>query len=575
VYLNQLFRSFRPLLNPIGFGIGDFVLLGITILLAGLVLLRAVLWPHLAKIAGHPRLAIASLAGLVLLLRLALLGTSPAPTPSGADDFSYIVLGDTLRHFRMANATHPFHQFFEAVFVLQQPTYSSIYPLGQGLVLALGRILFGSFWAGVLLSVAAFCALCFWMLRGWTSPRWAFVGALLAIIQFGPLNQWTNSYWGGAVSACAGCLVFGALPRIDQAIRQQNRWIRNAVLLGIGLALQLLTRPFECILLLICVLLYWVLTSRTHLRSGTLAKVSLVAALAFLPAGGLTLIHNRAVTGSWTTLPYMLSRYQYGVPTTFTWQRDPIPHRALTPEQDLDYRAQAAIHGSGTDSLKGYLARLGYRLRYLRFFALAPLYLGLLFFLPSLRQAKWIWATATITLFLAGTNFYPYFFPHYIAAVAAVFLLVLVKGLENLYQLRPWAASMLCVLCGAHFLFWYGIHLSGSENLLPAAAYETWDYINFGDPEGRIAVNKTLAGSPGNQLVFVRYSPRHRFQEWIGNAANIDRAKVVWAWDLGAEENEKLIRYFPARKCWLLEPDARPPKLGVYASNTNPFESVQ
>ncbi len=575
VYLNQLFRSFRPLLNPIGFGAGDFVLLGFTVLIAALLLLRAVIWPYLAKIAERPRLAMASLAGLAVLLRLALLWTSPIPTPSGADDFSYVLLGDTLRHFRMANAAHPLHQFFEAVFVLQQPTYSSIYPLGQGLVLALGRILFGSFWAGVLLSVAAFCALCFWMLRGWTSPRWALIGALLAIIQFGPLNQWTNSYWGGAVSACAGCLVFGALPRIGQAVRQRGRWRRNAVLLGTGLALQLLTRPFECLLLLICVVLYWVPMLRNRLQRGALINALLVAVVAFFPAIALTLIQNRSVTGSWVTLPYMLSRYQYGVPTTFTWQPNPVPHRALTPEQDLDYRAQAAIHGSGTDSLGNYLARLAYRLRYLRFFALAPLYLAFLFFLPSLRQAKWIWAAATVALFLAGTNFYPYFFPHYIAAVSSVVLLILVKGLENLNALRPWAARLLCVLCGAQFLFWYGIHFSGSDNLLAAAAYETWDYINFGDPEGRIAVNKALANSPGPQLVFVRYSPRHRFEEWIGNAADIDASKVVWALDLGAEENEKLIRYFSARKCWLFEPDVQPPKLGAYAHTANPFESVQ
>ncbi len=568
MYLNQLFRSFRPLLNPIGFGVADFVLLAMTIVMAAVLLLRAVCWPYLQKIAERPWSAILSLGGLAVLLRLALLPTSPAPTPSGADDFSYILLGDTLRHLRMANATHPLHQFFETVFVLQQPTYGSIYPLGQGLVLALGRILFGSFWAGVLLSIAALCALSYWMLRGWTRPRWAFLGALLATVQFGPLNQWTNSYWGGTVSACAGCLVFGALPRIE---RQDHR-MRNAVLLGIGFALQLLTRPFECVLLLVCALLYLI---PVLFKDSQVGKALIVAALVSLTAAGLTLIQNNSVTGSWTTLPYALSRYQYGVPTTFTFQANPTPHRALTPEQELDYRAQAAIHGPAKDSIKSYVVRLIYRMRYLRFFALAPLYLAFLFFLPNLREPKWIWATATVAIFLAGTNFYPYFFPHYIAAVSAVFVLILVRGLENLNALRPWAARMLCILCGAHFLFWYGIHFSGSQNLLPAVAYETWDYINFGDPQGRIAVNQRLANSAGPQLVFVRYSPRHRFQEWVGNGADIDGSKIVWARDLGAEENKKLIRYFPARKCWLLEPDVQPPKLASYASSADSFESVQ
>ncbi len=550
MFFPQLFRSFRPLHNPIGFGGSDFVLLALAILLAACLLLRAFLLPYVRRLAARPPIAMAAVAALALLLRLALLPIAPIPTPSGADDFSYLLLADTLRHLRFANAPHVLHQFFEAVFVLQQPTYSSIYPLGQGCALALGQIFFGGFWAGVLLSTAAFCALCYWMLCGWTSRGWAFLGALLAIVQFGPLNQWTNSYWGGAVSACAGCLVFGALPRISAARKGP------ALLLGLGLALQLLTRPVEFVLLAICVVLYFLFYHRRQLL-----HTVVLAALPLLPAMGLTLLQNKSVTGSWTTLPYMLSRYQYGVPTTFTFQPNPVPHLPLTPEQDLDYRAQAAIHGPPTDSPEDYFARLGFRLRYLRFFVLAPLYFALLFFLPSLRQAKWFWVAATLALFLAGTNFYPYFFPHYIAAVASLCLLMVVKGLESLNTLSPRAATLLLALCGAQFLFWYGIHLSGNDSLLSASAYESWDFLNSSDPEGRRTVNQTLARQPGQQLVFVRYSPQHRFSEWIGNRADIDRSKVVWAHDLGPSENEKLIHYFASRKCWLLEPDIYPPTL--------------
>src|SRR5262249_55231286 len=151
-------------------------------------------------------------------------------------DFSYLLLADTLLHFRLANPPHPLHPFFEAIFVQQEPSYGSIFPIGQGVVLALGRAIFGHPWAGVLVSVGAFCALCYWMLRAWTTPGWALVGGLLAAIEFGPLNQWTNTYWGGAVSASAGCLVFGALPRLRQGGR-----LRDKVLLGLGLGLQLLT----------------------------------------------------------------------------------------------------------------------------------------------------------------------------------------------------------------------------------------------------------------------------------------------------------------------------------------------
>jgi hypothetical protein len=124
------------------------------------------------------------------------------------------------------------------------------------------------------------------------------------------------------------------------------------------------------------------------------------------------------------------------------------------------------------------------------------------------------------------------------------------------------AARLLVFLCAAHFLFWYGIHLFGSDNVLLAMGRnETWDFINYGDSEGRISINQRLAEVPGQQLVFVRYGPQHVFREWVHNAADIDSAPVVWALDLGADEDQKLMRYYPNRAVWLVEPDARPPRL--------------
>jgi hypothetical protein len=518
--------------NPIGFGASDFVFLALAILMCGLLAARALVVPYARKIADNTPMCMALLFLLAVGLRLLLL---QPPIPSGADDFSYILLGDTLRHLRLANPPHALHQFFEAVFVLQQPTYSSIYPLGQGLVLALGWMTLQSFWAGVLISGGAFCALCYWMLRGWVSPLWALLGGLLAVIQFGPLSPWMNSYWGGYVSACAGCLVFGSLPR------------KAPVLLGIGLGLQILTRPFEALFLALIVAAY----RRFQWRA--LAVVA--GALA------LTLFQNKAVTHSWTTLPYMLSRFQYGVPTTFTFQPKPIPHVPLTPEQDLDYRAQSAIHDAG-----GYWERLTYRFRYLRFFMLPPLFFAVIW----LRR-QYLWAAGTVLLFALGTSFYPYFFPHYVAAIACLFLLLCVAGLERLSRE---AQTYIVVLCGASFAFWFGLYLVADDDLLAVTAYQSWYYIDRGDPQGRAAVQDKLDHSPGRQLVFVRYSPAHRFEEWIHNAADIDGARTVWANDLGTEENQQLLRYYPDRTAWLLEPDVRPPALMRYPRASGTFETV-
>ena len=375
------------------------------------------------------------LALLPVVLRLALLAHHPVPSPDVYDEFGHLLEADTLRHFRLANPPHTLPQFFETFFVLQEPAYSSIYSVGQGLALALGWAIFGLPWAGVVLSVAAFCALCYWMLRAWTTPGWALAGGLLAVIEFGPLSQWMNSYWGGAFAAAAGCLVFGALPRLRNGPRT-----RDAVLLGVGLGMHLLTRPYESIFLFLGVVLFFVPDPRK------LARVAPDVILVLIPAVAIMLFQNKAVTGSWTTLPEMLSQYQYGVPAALTFESNPVPHRPLTREQALDYRMQLSFH-TGPETVTSYLERLEYRVRYYRFFFLAPLYLALAVFLVTIREFRFVWVVLTLLLFSLGVNFFPAFQLHYIAAITCLFVLVSVAGLERIVGgARPPGSSSSCAL---------------------------------------------------------------------------------------------------------------------------------
>jgi hypothetical protein len=326
-------------------------------------------------------------------------------------------------------------------------------------------------------------------------------------------------------------------------------------LLGLGIGISWLCRPYETIFLILSVLIYLLPAWRS------MASSAAVAIAILLPALGISLLQNKQVTGSWTTLPYQLSQYQYGVPTTFTFQTLPIPQRALTREQQLDYDQQAQVH----EIAGSYWPRWASRLRFYRFFFLAPLYLALPIFLIQARQWRFAWALITILLFTLGTNFYPYFYTHYIAALTCLFVLISVTALDRLSHWNEQAAQILLFLCVAHFLFWYGLHASPDAALdAGMSRFETWDAINHGDPEGRVAVARRLNMQPGRQLIFVRYGPRHRFQEWVHNAADIDQARIVWARDLGAAENQQLLRYYPDRTAWLLEPDAHPPLLQPY-----------
>jgi len=564
----DFFRSFLPLENPLGFGAGDYL----ELLLAATLLAALVCWkriaPYAARFAPRTAWSMALLALLPVVLRLALLGHHPVPSPDVYDEFSHLLVADTLRHFRLANPVHPLHQFFETFFVLQTPAYASIYPLGQGLIMAIGWTVFGTPWAGVILATSAFCSLCYWMLRGWTTPGWALAGGLLAVMEFGPLSQWMNGYWGGSLSAFAGCLVFGALPRLQTESRR-----RNALLLGIGLAIHLLTRPYETIFMGLAVLLFFVPPLRKPAEVRRLARIAAIAAIAVAPAIVLTLLQNRAVTGNWTTLPYALSQYQYGVPTSLTIQPNPVAHADLTVQQQMDYRMQTSFRPSGGETLRTYLERLEYRVRYYRFFFIPPLYLALVAFLPLLRQWRFAWVAFTVTLFALGTNFFPAFQVHYVAACTCLFVLMSVAGLEWLNRLtiggRPAgaeAARLIFFVCVAHFLFWYTLHIFDTGEIsLSVRPYETWDSINHTNPERRIAIKTELEKAPGDLMVFVRYAPQHIFQEeWVWNAADIDNARIVWARDLGPEENAKLIAYYPARTALLFEPDAHPMRLTRY-----------
>jgi hypothetical protein len=548
--------------NPLGFGVAYFLELYLALALAVLAMAwRKWIASYGWRLAQKTVWCMVLLAVLPVALRLLLLPHHRVPLPDIYDEFGHLLVADTLRHWRLGNPAHPMHRFFETFFTLQQPTYSSIYPIGQGLMLAIGRAIFGLPWAGVLLSTAAFCSLCYWMLRGWVSPAWALVGGILAVLEFGPLSPWMNNYWGGALGAATGCLIFGALPRLLETHKR-----RYAVPLGAGLALHLLLRPFESVFLFLCVGLFLVPGIRRREHVHMLLRAAPIVAIPVVLALGITLLQNKSITGNWTTLPYQLSQYQYGVPAALTFQANPTPHAELTPQQELGYKSQLAFRSSATETLGSYFERLKYRVRYYRFFFLPPLYLAILACIPGMRQWRCAWVAITLAVFALGTNFFPAFQLHYVAAATCLFVLVSVWGLRQIHRLSPEAAQVVLFLCIAHFAFWYGMHVFDTEDFSMAVRpYESWDAINHRNPERRILVNEQLAGIPGQVLVFVRYWPQHIFQdEWVYNEADIDAARVVWARDLGDAENQKLRQYYPGRSVWLLEPDARPPKLEKY-----------
>src|SRR5262245_17417507 len=103
MFLYRLFRSFLPLHNPLGFGAGDFVELGLALVLVALALGRHRIEAWGRRFAERTAWCMAALAALPVALRLALAPNHPAPFPQICDEFSFLLLGDTLQHFRLAN----------------------------------------------------------------------------------------------------------------------------------------------------------------------------------------------------------------------------------------------------------------------------------------------------------------------------------------------------------------------------------------------------------------------------------------------------------------------------------------
>src|SRR5712671_590718 len=194
----------------------------------------------LNRFAQRRALSVAAVGLAALAIRAALLPVLPIPQPGVHDEFSYLLMADTFAHGRLAYPTHPMWVHFETFYVNQVPTYVSKYFPAQGVFLALGQVLFGHPFWGALLSSALMCTAICWMLQGWMPPGWALLGGLLAVLRLGMFSYWANSYWGGAVAALGGALVLGALPRVKDKQR-----VRDAVWMGIGLALLFNSRPYE------------------------------------------------------------------------------------------------------------------------------------------------------------------------------------------------------------------------------------------------------------------------------------------------------------------------------------------
>jgi hypothetical protein len=502
-----------------------------------------------SRLAERKTLAVVALFFIVIGVRLAVLPQLPVPVPGIHDEYSYLLIADTLTHGRLANPAHPMWMSFESFHVNWFPTYSSKYPPGQGAVLALGQLLAHP-WIGVILSVAAMCAAILWMLQAWIPARWAFLGGVLVALKFGISSYWMNSYWGGAVAATGGALVLGALPRIVRRART-----RDALLLGLGIAILANTRPYEGLLFCIPVAgwFFWWLAGKTKspmaLRT-RITKVFAPLAVVLILTIGFIGYYNWRLTGSAFLFPHTLNTRTYRTTGLFLWDHSKVPIQYNNEQFEDFYNGweREDYQNTWPDVWKVSAEKLTRS-------GSTYFWWGALLLLPGLpfvffdRKMR-----VPILIFLLGTAAFLtsiWSFPHYAAPLTCVIFLMLVQAIRHLRTIRLGGRPLGLALS------WAIIYLLAADVgfSVPRHICDQLDWTCKGDPS-RAAIGKKLSDTPGKHLIMVRYQEDHNLHdEWVYNGAEIDTAKVLWARELDPTQNAKLFAYFKDRQIWLVEPD--------------------
>ncbi len=490
------------------------------------------------------------------------------PQPRIADEFSYLLAADTFAHGRLTNPPHPLWKHFESFHVIQQPTYASKYPPAQGLVLALGQVVFGHSIVGVWLITGIACGAICWMLAGWCPRKWAWIGGLVAAVRIvfsgSPLlgswasfGYWSQSYWGGTVMALGGALVFGALPRI---LKKQN--LRAALCLGLGLAILANSRPFEGLVVsvpVIIVLVIWVVRTRQAgwgvLFRRTLMPVAVVLFLTALWMG----LYNFRVTGDPLRMPYQVYESTYGMVPLFLWQ----PLKAAPSYNHIAlrelYMGWAHSWYLLQQSFSGWISVACWKVASLWWFFIGPLFIPFFGAFPKmLRRRSVQLALGTWVLLIGALLTETWTLPHYAAPATCLAFLLVVESLRQArlarWRGRPVGEALIYAVLP---LLLISAISSFAVERHPGAS--SWHLE-------RARMLRDLERSQERHLVIVSYGAKHSpHEEWVYNRADIDAAKVVFAREMGPWVDRELLEYFKDRRAWLLKTEQLPRGLTPYA----------
>jgi len=285
---------------------------------------------------------------------------------------------------------------------------------------------------------------------------------------------------------------------------------------------------------------------------------------------GALLLYCQTVTGDPLRTPYAANQAAYGWPLGLPWfhARD-VKLRDIELQRYYDYERQAHDRNS---SLLGEIKHSTQKAQTVWRFYFGPalsIPLVMLGAVGRSRRMRFLLLAAGSTLLLTLMQFVS--LPHYAAPAAAAMLAILVECMRRLRRVRRHgrpiglqlvlAAPMIMALILAVRIGLEKFHLPFTQ----ANNFESWCCVQPGN-QSKARILAMLEKSGGQHLVIVR--PKNNpddFLQWIYNAADIDGAPVVWARDLGPEENRALVGYFRGRSVWLVDPNVQPARITPYA----------
>jgi hypothetical protein len=295
-------------------------------------------------------------------------------------------------------------------------------------------------------------------------------------------------------------------------------------------------------------------------------RVLLPATCVLVLAAAATGYYNWRVTGSPLRMAYAVDRETYAVvPYFLFFSKRPIPEYHHAVMRDY-YAGWEVAQFDEAHTLTGFLRRTANKILQLWRFYLGPAFsLPMLAFPWILRDRRMRLALSAGLIFCLGWLIETWTFPHYVAPATGLVYLLLIQCMRHLRLWHRGSAPVgvflvrsVPIVCVAMIF----LRVAGIVTHAPLEPH--WPLGN----RDRVKIIETLDGIPGPHLVIVRYGPDHNVdRDWIYNAPDIDGSRIVWARDMGKNENMELLRYFHDRHVWLMSGDASPPQIEPYPVN--------